>query len=266
MLEVLSFVRERVADEVPLVLATVVAVDGAAGTAGTVPGATWALGGDGTRAGSLGDESLEQSVEGDAADALGTGSSGVRRYGGVTVFLHVVDVPPRLVVVGAADVSGPLVSVGKVLGFRVVVCDARPAFVTRTRFPDADELVADWPNRYLASIASTLGPKDAVCVLTHDAKFDVPALATALETRAGYVGAMGSRRTHADRVARLRAAGVADEDVGRVMAPIGLDLGGRTPAEVAVAIGAEIVAVRCGASAPSLRDGAGPIHRESGPR
>jgi len=124
----------------------------------------------------------------------------------------------------------------------------------------ADEVVCDWPDRHLATAGPGLGPRDAICVLTHDAKFDVPAIVAALETRAGYLGAMGSRRTHADRVERLREAGVDDDGLARVMAPIGLDIGARTPEETAVAICAEIIATRTGRVAPSLRDGAGPIH------
>src|SRR6476646_7774205 len=125
----------------------------------------------------------------------------------------------------------------------------------------ADEVVNDWPDRYLAKVAESLGPRDAVCVLTHDAKFDVPAIVGALATRVGYLGAMGSRRTHAKRVERLREAGVDDAGLARVMAPIGLDIGARTPEETAIAICAEIIAVRTGRTAPSLRDTEGAIHR-----
>jgi len=141
------------------------------------------------------------------------------------------------------------------------VCDARAVFATSARFPMADAVVNDWPDRFLAAVEDPLGSRDAVCVLTHDAKFDVPAIVAALGTEVGYLGAMGSRRTHATRVARLREAGVDDAGLARVMAPIGLDIGGRTPEETAVAICAEIIAVRTGRTdAPSLRSGAGPIH------
>jgi xanthine dehydrogenase accessory factor len=133
-------------------------------------------------------------------------------------------------------------------------------FATRARFPDADDVVNDWPDRHLAKVGPDLGPRDAVCVLTHDAKFDVPALVGALDTDAGYVGAMGSRRTHAERLERLREAGLPDDALSRVMAPIGLDIGARTPEETAIAICAEIIALRTGRHAPSLRDTAGPIH------
>jgi xanthine dehydrogenase accessory factor len=125
----------------------------------------------------------------------------------------------------------------------------------------ADEVVVDWPNRYLAKVGPELGPRDAVCVLTHDPKFDVPAIVAALETDVGYLGAMGSRRTHADRVSRLRDAGVSDAELERIMAPIGLAIGARTPEETAVSICAEMIALRTGRGAPSLRDAEGPIHR-----
>jgi len=285
--ELFDKVRERVRRNVPVVIATVVGLDGSPPPSFARLGATLVVSGDGPSAGSLDDDALDRIVEADARRALLSGSSGLRRYavhgardgrpaaaaepesGGLTeasgptlaVFIHAIEPPPRMIVLGAADVSAALVRVAKVLGFRVTVCDARPAFATRTRFPDADEVVVDWPHRHLAAIADELEPCDAVCVLTHDAKFDVPALVAALATRAGYVGALGSRRTHADRVARLRAEGVAETDIARVMAPIGIDLGGRTPAETAVSICAEIVASFSGTPAASLRDGSGPIHR-----
>jgi len=150
--------------------------------------------------------------------------------------------------------------VAKVLGFHVTVCDAREVFATKARFPLADEVVVDWPNRFLAEVGDSLGPRDAVCVLTHDAKFDVPAIVAALGTKVGYLGAMGSRRTTEQRAERLREEGVTDEQLERLLAPIGLDLGARTPEETAVAICAEIIAHRTGRSAPRLRDGDGPIH------
>ena len=140
------------------------------------------------------------------------------------------------------------------------MCDARAVFATPQRFPMADEVVNDWPDRYLAKIGDDLGPRDAVCVLTHDHKFDVPAIAAAAKTRVGYLGAMGSRRTHDGRNERLREAGVTDDDIARVRSPIGLDIGARTPEETAISICAEIIALRTGRQARSLRDTAGPIH------
>jgi xanthine dehydrogenase accessory factor len=148
-----------------------------------------------------------------------------------------------------------------VLGYHVTVCDAREVFATRQRFPEADEVVVDWPHRLLGRVGAHLGARDAVCVLTHDHKFDVPAVVAALETDVGYIGAMGSRRTHDERLERLRAEGVSDAALARLMSPIGLDLGARTPDETAIAICAEIIARRTGRPVPSLRDGDGPIHR-----
>jgi xanthine dehydrogenase accessory factor len=146
----------------------------------------------------------------------------------------------------------------------VTVCDAREVFATRARFPQADEVVVDWPDRLLGRVGPSLTSRDVVCVLTHDAKFDVPALVAALATEAGYIGAMGSRRTHADRMARLVDAGVAQAGLDRIRAPIGLDLGARTPEETAVSICAEIIAQRTGREdARPLRDTDGPIHRSA---
>jgi xanthine dehydrogenase accessory factor len=166
-----------------------------------------------------------------------------------------------MLIFGAVDFTAALVSVAKVLGYHVTVCDARRVFATTARFPAADEVVADWPHRHLAKVADRLGSGDAICVLTHDHKFDIPALVGALNTKAGYIGAMGSRATHEGRVERLRAEGVDPDDIGRIMAPIGIDIGARTPEETAVSICAEIISLRAGVPAPSLRDGVGPIHR-----
>jgi xanthine dehydrogenase accessory factor len=218
--------------------------------------------------GSLGDPELDRVVGRDALGELDTGRSGMRYYGpqgqageeAVAVFIESFAPPPRLLIFGAVDVAAALGRQGKLLGFHVTVCDAREVFATRERFPMADEVVVDWPHRLLQRVGQQLGPTDAVCVLTHDVKFDVPALLAALDTDVGYIGAMGSRRTHADRVARLRDEGAAGADLARIMAPIGLDLGGRTPEETAVSIAAEIIAGRTGRRVPSLRDGDGPIH------
>jgi len=165
-----------------------------------------------------------------------------------------------MLIFGAVDFTGALVRVAKILGYHVTVCDAREVFATRQRFPFADEVIVDWPNRLVDSIGPTLGPRDAICVLTHDHKFDVPAIVAALRTRVGYLGAMGSRRTKAERERMLREAGVTDEDLRRVMAPIGLDIGSRTPEETAVSICAEIISMRTGRNPASLRDTDGPIH------
>jgi xanthine dehydrogenase accessory factor len=160
------------------------------------------------------------------------------------------------------DFTAALAKVAKILGYRVTVCDARPVFATRARFPMADEVVVSWPDKYLAEVGSDLGPRDAVCVLTHDPKFDVPALVSALTTGVGYLGAMGSRRTTDDREKRLREAGVDSAGLQRIMAPIGIDIGARTPEETAVAVCAEIISLRTGRDTASLRDREGPIHRD----
>ena len=164
-------------------------------------------------------------------------------------------------VTGAVDFSAALASQAKLLGYHVTICDARGTFATPARFPMADEVVVGWPQRYLEAHGEELGPRDACCVLTHDPKFDIPAVLGALRTRVGYLGAMGSRRTQAQRAERLREAGCSDADLARLMAPIGLDLGARTPEETAVAILAEILLLRSGREGGSLRDASGPIHQ-----
>ena len=225
---------------------------------------------DGSSVGTLGDPDLDRVVVRDALGELAAGISGVRHYGehgeareeAVAAFVESFAPPPRMVIFGAVDFTAALARVAKVLGYRVTVCDAREVFATRKRFPMADEVVVDWPDRYLATIGESLGPRDAVCVLTHDAKFDIPAIVAALATNVGYLGAMGSRRTHADRVDRLRSEGIDEAALARLMAPIGLDIGARTPEEAAISICAEIIALRTGRaeSVAPLRDAAGPIH------
>jgi xanthine dehydrogenase accessory factor len=220
--------------------------------------------------GSLGDPGLDRVVVRDALGELAAGLSVTRHYGRhgearereVSVFIESFAPPPRMIIFGAVDFTAALARVAKVLGYRVTVCDARPVFATPARFPMADEVVVSWPDKHLADVGPTLGQRDVVCVLTHDPKFDVPAIVSALATRVGYLGAMGSRRTTDERNVRLREAGVDDGGLARVMAPIGLDIGARTPEETAVAICAEIIASRTGRAAPSLRDAEGPIHRE----
>jgi xanthine dehydrogenase accessory factor len=159
---------------------------------------------------------------------------------------------------GAIDFSAALVRVGKLLDYRVTICDARPVFATAKRFPEADEVVVDWPHRWLES--QTVDARTVIAVLTHDPKFDVPALTLALRTPAGYVGAMGSRRTHENRLVRLRENGVTEEELARLHSPIGLDLGARTPEETAISIAAEIIESRWGGSGRNLSRTDGPIH------
>jgi xanthine dehydrogenase accessory factor len=222
--------------------------------------------------GTLGDPELDRVVARDAAAMLERGVSGTRHYGShgearreeIEVFVEAFVSPPKLIVFGAVDFTRALVEVARVLGFVVTVCDARAVFATRARFPTADEVVVDWPDRYLERVGASLGARDAVCVLTHDTKFDVPAIVGALSTGVGYIGAMGSRRTHEQRWARLLEAGATEGELrARLMSPIGLDVGARTPEETAVSIVAEIIAVRSGRAQRAmtpLRDAKGPIH------
>ena len=213
--------------------------------------------------GSLGEEGLDRVVERDTRGELEAGLTVTRHYGlhgearqrDVAVFIESFALPPRMVIFGAVDFTAALARTAKTLGYRVTVCDARPVFATQAK---------EVPANNRTTIGPELGPRDAVCVLTHDPKFDVPAIVAALGTAAGYLGAMGSRRTHADRATRLRDAGLTDEQVARVMAPIGLDIGARTPEETAVSICAEIIAMRTGKRATSLRDTTGPIHPGGG--
>jgi xanthine dehydrogenase accessory factor len=219
--------------------------------------------------GSLGHAELDRVVARDAEGELGVGSSRVRRYGWrgearrseVGVFVHSFGPPARMIIFGAVDFAGALSQVASVIGFRVILSDAREMFATRARFPFADEVVVDWPHRLLGRIGAGLTARDAVCVLTHEARFDVPAVLAALKTDVGYLGAMGSRRTHDDRMTRLRAAGAREVDLARLNSPIGLDLGARTPEETAVSICAEIIARRAGVEVvQGLGRVEGPIH------
>lgn len=228
-----------------------------------------------TTIGTLGNAELDRIAARDAAAELEAARSGIRHYGlhgettpedlvgtpEVSVFIESWAPPPQMWIFGAVDFTAALARVAKVLGYRVVVCDARETFATRRRFPMADEVVVSWPQPVFAERGHLLGKRDAVCILTHDPKFDVPAVVAALDTAVGYIGVMGSRTTHAKRLERLAEAGVTDsERLSRLMAPIGLDLGARTPEETAVSICAEIISRRTGRVAPSLRDSAGPIH------
>ena len=219
--------------------------------------------------GTLGSEKLDQVVKRDALAWLSVGRSGVRHYGlegearkkEITVFVHSFSAPPRMLLFGAIDFTSALAKVAQLVGYRVTVCDAREIFATSRRFPMADEVVVSWPQDFLASVGSELGAGDAVCVLTHDPKFDVPAITSALATQVGYIGVMGSRRTHEDRTARLIAAGVTRAGLGRLRSPIGLDIGAITPEETAISIMAEIIAERTGREVKPLSLTRGPIHK-----
>jgi xanthine dehydrogenase accessory factor len=209
---------------------------------------------------------LDQAVDDDARGMLAQGVTAVRHYGEhgerrldeLSVFVQSFAPPPRMLVFGAIDFAAAVARAGKFLGYHVIVCDARPVFATNARFPDADEVVVEWPHRYLAR--TPVDTRTVICVLTHDPKFDVPLLEVALRTPAGYIGAMGSRRTHEDRLARLREAGLTDDELARLRSPIGLDLGARTPEETAVSVAAELIQLRWGGSGRPLTDTAGRIH------
>jgi len=187
----------------------------------------------------IGAQELHDPPAGPIAGLVEAGESALAELDGRTVFVHALRPRPAMYVFGAIDHAAAVARVGKLLGYRVTVCDARAAFVTPERFPDADELVVEWPDRFLRDAPVDAGA--VICVLTHDEKFDVPALIAALETPAAYIGAMGSKVTTADREVRLRNEGVDEAGLGRIHAPIGLAIGARSPEEVAVAIGAEIV-------------------------
>ncbi|MFF3499609.1 XdhC family protein [Streptomyces sp. NPDC003247] len=214
---------------------------------------------------------LDRTVAAEARAFLDAGRTGTLEIGAqgsrcgapLTVFVESSVPPPRMIVFGAIDFASALVRVGRFLGYRVTVCDARPVFATRARFPDADEIVVAWPHTYLERTG--VDGRTVLCVLTHDAKFDVPLLRLALRLPVAYVGAMGSRRTHLDREERLREAGVSELELARLRSPIGLDLGARTPEETALSIAAEIVAARRGGSGVPLTGAHTPIHHDVTP-
>jgi xanthine dehydrogenase accessory factor len=251
----------------PVAVATVIAGPGQVGArrviwpAGHVAGETTGVLGSGDR--------LDQAVDDDARGMLAQGLTGVRRYGPdgerrrdeLAVFVQSFAPPPRMLVFGAIDFAAAVARIGKFLGYRVTVCDARPVFATSARFPDADEVITDWPHRYLAETSTD--ERTVICVLTHDPKFDVPVLEVALRAPAAYIGAMGSRRTHDDRLDRLREAGLSDQELERLRSPVGLDLGARTPEETAVAIAAELIQLRWGGSGQPLTLTSGRIHHEA---
>jgi xanthine dehydrogenase accessory factor len=191
------------------------------------------------------------------------GHDGERRGDDLTLFVNSFAPPARMIVFGAIDFAAAVARVGAFLGYRVTVCDARPVFATEKRFPEAHEVVVEWPHRYLQAEvdAGRVDERSVLCVLTHDPKFDVPLLEVALRIPVAYVGAMGSRRTHEEREDRLREAGLRDDEIARLSSPIGLDLGARTPEETAISIAAEIIAGRWGGSGERLAELAGPIHR-----
>src|ERR1700712_4927822 len=252
-------------DDAPVALATV--IEGAPGQLGRHL-VIW----PDRRAGSLGSARIDDALTDDARGLLASGRTAILTYGpdgerlgeGLRVFIASFAPAPRMLVFGAIDFAAAVAKVGSFLGYRVTVCDARPVFATAKRFPDADEVVVDWPHRYLQSQAATLDGRTVICVLTHDPKFDIPVLATALGLPVAYVGAMGSRQTHEDRLEKLAQAGLTEAELARLSSPIGLDLGARTPEETAVSIAAEIIAGTWGGGGRPLTEVAGRIHRHPG--
>ncbi|GHC67230.1 XdhC family protein [Streptomyces flavofungini] len=241
----------------------------ARGPDGLLGGVLWVRP-DGTYDGGLGgDPVLDRTAAAEARALLDAGRTGTVEMsedgahcpGGLTLLVESSVPPPRMIVFGAVDFASALVRAGKFLGYHVTLCDARPVFATPGRFPEADEIVVDWPHRYLERTETDA--RTVLCVLTHDAKFDVPVLVRALRMPVAFVGAMGSRRTHEDRNARLRDAGVAESELARLHSPIGLDLGARTPEETALSIAAEIVAARRGGTGVPLRGAHTPIHHDA---
>jgi xanthine dehydrogenase accessory factor len=258
---------QRVRDNLPVALASVID--------GPHIGSLLLVTPEGAQGGTLGNAELDRVVARDTQGELEAGRTSVRHYGPqgqttpedlhdtptVRVFIDTFSPPPMMVIFGAVDFTAALARVAKVLGYHVVVCDAREVFATRRRFPMADEVLVTWPAPLFTERGTRLTQRDAVCILTHDPKFGVPAVIGALATSVGYIGVMGSRKTHAKRVERLIEAGVTPAQLQRLMSPIGLDIGARTPEETAISICGEIIARRTGRGAPSLRDGDGPIHK-----
>jgi len=258
----LGEVAHAVREGIPVAVATIIEGPGEIGCRRVI----WE---DGRTTGTLGaGDRLDAAVDDDARGMLAQGLTGIRRYGAhgerrgddLAVFVNSFAPPPRMLVFGAIDFAAAVARAGKFLGYHVTVCDARKVFATRSRFPDADEVVVDWPHRFLA--ATEVDVRTVICVLTHDPKFDVPLLEVALRTPAGYIGAMGSRRTHEDRLTRLREAGLTEAELGRLRSPIGLDLGARTPEETAVSIAAELIQLRWGGTGQALTDTEGRIHHQ----
>lgn len=249
----------RKASEKPAAICTMVE--------GALAGAKIIVAEDAPRIGSFGNSELDRVVERDARgllaqglkDLCNYGPNGERRETEVTVFIESFSPPPHLIIFGAVDFTRSLSKLGKMLGYRVTVCDARSRFATKARFPEADQVIAEWPHKYLD--VAPIDHRTIIAVLTHDPKFDVPALVRAVQTPAAYIGAMGSRRAHADRIRRLREAGLNETEIARISAPIGLDLGGTTSEETAVSIMAEVIALKNGRTGQRLCENQNPIHK-----
>jgi xanthine dehydrogenase accessory factor len=259
MADLLSCWHTALAEQSPVAVATVIQ-----GPEGCLGGKVLVFPEDHT--GTAGNAELDKAVvetargllEGGRTETVHLGPRGQRRMEDVAVFIQSFAPPPRMYVFGAIDFASAVARAGKFMGYRVIVCDARAVFATRERFPSADEIVVAWPDEFLKT--AEVDGRSVITVLTHDPKFDVPVLKEALKTPAGYIGAMGSRRTHDNRTARLKEEGATDEQLARISSPIGLDIGARTPEETAIAIAAEIVALRTGHSGGRLAERSGPIH------
>lgn len=255
--ELLSRWHAALAEQSPVAMATVVEGPGLGSKLLITPG---------DHVGTAGNSELDRAVveaargllEGGRTEMRHFGPRGQRRMEDVAVFIQSFAPPPRMYVFGAIDFASAVARLGKFMGYRVTVCDARAVFATRERFPSADEVVVAWPDEFLKT--AEVDKRSVICVLTHDPKFDVPVLTAALATEAGYIGAMGSRRTHDNRTARLKEEGATEEDLSRISSPIGLDIGARTPEETAVAIAGEIIALRTGHSGGRLAERPGAIH------
>ncbi|MGH3797545.1 MAG: XdhC family protein [Pseudonocardiaceae bacterium] len=260
----LDEVAASVAEQEPVAVATVVAHPDPELLGRRL--VVWADRHTGTLGSAHADEAVLEDVRGLLAagrvTTLHYGPDGQRRGEGMDVFVNSFDPPPRMLVFGAIDFAAAMARLGVFLGYKVTVCDARPVFATKSRFPDAHEVVVNWPHRYLKTEAEAgrIDQRTVVTVLTHDPKFDVPVLVEALKMDLAYVGAMGSRNTHEDRDARLREAGLTDAELARLASPIGLDLGARTPEETAVSIAAEMISLRWGGRGTRLVDAEGAIH------
>jgi len=219
--------------------------------------------------GTLNVAGLDHSVVEGGRDLLGQGKTRTLTLGAagepmveeVSIFIESYVPAPKMILFGAIGFAAAVARIGKFLGYHVTVCDARALFATKKRFPEADEVIVEWPHRYLPTVE--IDERTVICVLTHDPKFDVPVLEIALRTNAGYVGAMGSRRTHEDRLHRLREIGMTESELARLRSPIGLDIGSRTPEEIAVSIAAEIISDLTGASRQPLSEGKNSIHKDS---
>jgi xanthine dehydrogenase accessory factor len=214
--------------------------------------------------GSLGDVALDEGATTTARELLPAEESAVREIGGRELFFDVFAPQPKLLIVGAVDFAAALARVASQTGYRVIVVDARERFATRERIPDADDVVVAWPHEYLASNP----PDDSTyaCVLTHEPRFDDPTLRALLGSQVAYIGAMGSRRAHGERLERLRQDGYSEDDLARINGPVGLDIGAKSPEETAVSIMAEVIASRHGRRGGRLSDRKEPVHtlRERG--